>query len=219
MTQSTNEEWRPVPGYEGYYEVSDRGRVRVLDRWVLNRWGTYTRKRGHLLKVRPNGRVYACGKQRLSVQLTGADGKIYNTFVHRLVAAAFVGPAPEGTLVLHADDDPTHNTPGNLRYGTYKENVADSIKNGTRYGLNVTSCQYGHALDAPNLVKKQVGRACLACARARAYTCRRPELKPLKESMADAYYRAIMGGVKFNVKVWSEQEVARCGRGGQGLAA
>ena len=44
------EQWLPVPGYEGYYEVSDLGRVRSLDRMVMTgRAGTKLRK-GVMLK-------------------------------------------------------------------------------------------------------------------------------------------------------------------------
>ena len=39
------EEWRPVPGYEGRYEVSSHGRVRSLDAYCGNRFGTRTLSR------------------------------------------------------------------------------------------------------------------------------------------------------------------------------
>lgn len=38
------EQWKDVPGYEGYYQVSDKGRVRSLDRWVDNNGGKFFRK-------------------------------------------------------------------------------------------------------------------------------------------------------------------------------
>ena len=34
-----NEEWRPIPGYEGYYEASTAGRIRSVDRMQTGRWG------------------------------------------------------------------------------------------------------------------------------------------------------------------------------------
>ncbi len=46
--------------------------------------------------------------------------------VHRLVAEAFLGPAPEGKpLVRHLDNDPTNLAASNLRWGSHKENSAD----------------------------------------------------------------------------------------------
>lgn len=35
------EVWRDVPGYEGYYQVSDMGRIRSVDRTVLTKNGTF----------------------------------------------------------------------------------------------------------------------------------------------------------------------------------
>lgn len=46
--------WKPVRGFEGFYEVSNHGRVRSLDRWhdIANKWGGVTRRvvRGHILR-------------------------------------------------------------------------------------------------------------------------------------------------------------------------
>jgi hypothetical protein len=44
--------------------------------------------------------------------------------VHRLVCLAFNGPPPfEGALVLHIDENGLNNRPGNLMWGTQKENM------------------------------------------------------------------------------------------------
>jgi hypothetical protein len=37
--RANTERWRQVPGYEGHYEVSDRGRVRSIDRVVIMKDG------------------------------------------------------------------------------------------------------------------------------------------------------------------------------------
>jgi len=58
-------------------------------------------------------------------------GKSAKYAIHRLVAEAFIGPAPAGLLVLHRDDDSSNNTPDNLYYGTPKDNGADKVRNGT----------------------------------------------------------------------------------------
>lgn len=52
--------------------------------------------------------------------------------VQHLVAAAFIGPRPEGMLVLHGDGCRTNNTAANLRYGTHSDNAADAARHGTR---------------------------------------------------------------------------------------
>lgn len=39
MNATLNEEWRPIPGWEGMYEVSDQGRIKSLERLVRGRFG------------------------------------------------------------------------------------------------------------------------------------------------------------------------------------
>lgn len=54
-------------------------------------------------------------------------------YVHRLVLEAFVGPCPEGMECRHLDGNPANNRPGNLAWGTPRENQADSARHGTAY--------------------------------------------------------------------------------------
>jgi hypothetical protein len=44
------EQWRPIAGYEGFYEVSDRGRVRSLDRVIIRSDGRPYRAKGRILR-------------------------------------------------------------------------------------------------------------------------------------------------------------------------
>jgi len=113
--ESANEEWREVPGYLAY-EVSNFGRVRR--RKSARGWGA-----GHIL------RPAAARGGHLYVILS--DGKsTRKQYVHRLVALAFVGPEPHpGAFVLHRDDIPTNNSPGNLYWGTHAQNVEDAKLN------------------------------------------------------------------------------------------
>jgi hypothetical protein len=110
---STTETWRPVVGFEGLYEVSDLGRVRNIKR----RNGTSV---GLILRQNPNGIGYAAlGLRR--------DGKSFAGRVHMLVAAAFMGPAPEGCEVNHLDGDKMNPRLDNLEYVTHTENVRHAI--------------------------------------------------------------------------------------------
>lgn len=57
-----------------------------------------------------------------------------NHLVHRLMLLAFVGPPPLGKpFALHENDIPDDNRLGNLRWGSSKENRADSRRNGTEH--------------------------------------------------------------------------------------
>jgi hypothetical protein len=111
-----DEVWKPVPGYEDY-DVSNHGRVRrreAVGRWPAN----------HVLRP---GEAYS---GHLYVILTGPNRRTRKEFVHRLVAKAFIGPAPfERAMVLHHDDCPKNNKPGNLYWGDHRQNVRDAKLN------------------------------------------------------------------------------------------
>ncbi|MET3527254.1 NUMOD4 domain-containing protein [Phenylobacterium koreense] len=112
------EQWRPVVGQEGKYEVSDLGRVRSLDRVIIRSDGRSYRATGRLLKLQTRDARY------FSVTIGGRSIR-----VHELVAAAFLGPRPAGKQVLHSDDDGHHNYLDNLRYGAASENRSDACLN------------------------------------------------------------------------------------------
>src|SRR5690606_32995059 len=97
------------------------------------------------------------------------DGERSMRTVHALVLEAFVGPRPTSTEACHANGDRTDARLANLRWDTHSANVQDTLRHGTHSEARKTSCPFGHALVAPNLVPSHHGRACLACSRARAY--------------------------------------------------
>ncbi|WP_180768758.1 HNH endonuclease signature motif containing protein, partial [Vibrio parahaemolyticus] len=53
--------------------------------------------------------------------------------VHELVALTFIGERPKGQVTRHLDGDKLNNRPGNLMYGTEKENQSDRLMHGTSY--------------------------------------------------------------------------------------
>lgn len=116
---TVNEEWRPVVGYEGLYEVSDMGNVRSLDRIIRQaaRSGKVYEKaiRGHMLRPgrMPGG--------HMSVSL----GRKNSRCVHDLVLTAFEGPRPEGQEARHLDGAPANNRRGNLAWSSRGDNGRD----------------------------------------------------------------------------------------------
>lgn len=156
MTRVTSEEWRPVVGYEGLYEVSDYGRVRSLDRWVT---------RGSAHHVQP-GRVLRPGTTKGGHQLVAlsVNGVATSLFVHRLVLAAFVGPCPDGMEGLHWDDDKLNNKLTNLRYGTRGDNLRDMVRNGRHWQAKKTHCKRGHEFTPENTFSQGGNRrGCITC--------------------------------------------------------
>lgn len=122
-----NEEWRPVVGYEGWYEVSSQGRVRSVARTVMFADGRARQYDGKQLST-----YLGNGYLRTTLKRNGKD---FRAHVHTLVAEAFIGPRPEGQEVCHWDGDRANAELSNLRYGTRIENAADRIRHGTHVRL------------------------------------------------------------------------------------
>lgn len=121
-----SEEWMPVKGYEGMYEVSNIGRIRSLDRSVVSKIGVKKRVKGLVLK-QANVRGY------LGVSLA-KDGVRKMTKVHRIVAEAFI-PNPENKpQVNHKDGNKENNRVENLEWATALENQMHAIRTGLKTG-------------------------------------------------------------------------------------
>ena len=150
----STEEWREVVGAEGFYAVSCHGNVMSLDHVIARTDRQIWRIRGGPMKTHIRGVRYPSVAIFKKVRL-----------VHHLVAEAFIGPRPEGMLVLHRDDDPFNNTVENLCYGTYSQNMRDKVANGNHHNARKTHCKRGHALSGDNLYINPKGgnRHCLAC--------------------------------------------------------
>lgn len=120
------ETWKPAPDFEGYYEVSDMGRVRVLDRWVnAGRDG----RRFNPGRIMKRGLV---GSGYLAVGFVVSGQKKANRLVHSLVLETFVGPRPKGMVACHIDGDRYNNRLENLRWDTQKSNLEDAHALGRR---------------------------------------------------------------------------------------
>ena len=133
------EEWRPVVGYEGLYEVSSYGKVRSLDRYVKTCYGSYRLHKGKVLSPGKDTDGY------LKVCLS-CNGKNKMFFVHRLAAQAFLLNPDNLPEINHKDEDKTNNSVDNLEwcdrsynnnYGTARIRAKDTaIKNGYWTGLS-----------------------------------------------------------------------------------
>ena len=104
------EVWAPIPNWDGY-EASTYGRIRSVDRTIVDSRGRSIRLRGRVLAVGHHG----IGHEH--VMLSRSRERVTSQ-VHRLVLATHVGPCPDGMEVLHINGDPTDNRLTNLRYGT-----------------------------------------------------------------------------------------------------
>jgi hypothetical protein len=146
---SEQEEWRPVVGFPEYC-VSSLGRVVSYFRPTKPR----------LLKsTRPE-------KGYPQVVVRNSERRVTRN-VHQLVAEAFLGPAADGQVVRHLDGNPLNNELSNLCWGSYSENLFDSVRHGTHAMARKTHCPQGHPYDEANTYWYRRMRYCIACKRAR----------------------------------------------------
>ena len=117
--------WKDIKGFEGYYQVSNKGNVRSLTREQTTKRGVTKRYQGKLLKQRPNSSGY------LRVELKSPE-RVERWFVHRLVAVHFVdNPFPEvNTIVNHLDSNFLNNAADNLEWTTLRGNMQHALNQG-----------------------------------------------------------------------------------------
>lgn len=112
------EEWRPVPGYEGIYSVSDLGNVRIE---VKRRYSNL--RAGQQVKPGRDRDGYF----HIGLSTTGSHEQRRLFKVHRLVWEAFCGPIPPGLQINHKNGVRDDNRLENLELMTCGENIRHSI--------------------------------------------------------------------------------------------
>lgn len=107
--------WKPVPNYEGLYEVSNKGKIRSLDHEVVSSTGQRYMVKGRVLKPTNAGKGY------LSVMLW-KKGKSKRVYLHIIVATVFIPNPHNYPVVNHKNGDKTKCEASNLEWTTYSGN-------------------------------------------------------------------------------------------------
>lgn len=134
--KNEQEIWKDVKNFEGFYQVSNLGRVKSLERLVRHKPGQHRLVKERILSPCQDN----CGY--LHVRL--ANDGVYKLFkVHRLVAMHFLESYSEDLTVNHINHDRTDNRAENLEMLTLKENILDKDFNRKIYckELNQYICQ------------------------------------------------------------------------------
>lgn len=158
-TNSVREEWRAVPSFEGRYEVSDLGGVRPV----------LASRRNPNREPLSRNHTDRYGYPRVSLY---RDGQKFKCRTHQLVAAAFLGPVPDGHEVNHKNGVKGDARLVNIEYVTKRENAQHALRTGLSGKLTVEAVREMRALRASGALLRElsdrfgvpvdtVSRACL----------------------------------------------------------
>lgn len=112
--------WKPIPGFDGMYEVSNMGRVKSCKRTRKSKAGSLSNVQERILKQRSDKNGYK------EIALS-KDGKLHFFRCHRLVAMAFIPNPNHFPVINHKDEDVTNNMVSNLEWCSVSYNTRYSV--------------------------------------------------------------------------------------------
>lgn len=120
------EEWKDIKGFEGFYQISNYGNGRSVERTIerLSRWGKLVKVTYPSVDLKKN--IVGKGYRRFDLC---KNGEYTHKYVHQLVWETFVGDIPEGMEIDHITpiSDGGGDELSNLRVGTRKDNMHNEI--------------------------------------------------------------------------------------------
>ena len=119
--------WKDIPNYEGYYKVSNLGRIKTVERLVSNKTGYRKVKERVKSQYKSKRGYYSSKLSKLGIRKT--------EFTHQLVAMAFLNHKPDGykLVVDHIDGDTTNNCIDNLQLISQRENTTKNSKGTSKF--------------------------------------------------------------------------------------
>ena len=97
-----DEVWKDIPGFEGFYQASNLGSIRSLDRYLNYKNKGLTLRKGKKLSLKTSSKGY------LEVTLV-INGKCYYKRVHQLVALTFIPNPNNYPYINHINEIKTDN--------------------------------------------------------------------------------------------------------------
>jgi len=111
--------WKSVKGYKGYYEVSNNGLVRSVDRVIIRKDGEKRKYKGRVLKF-----SISFGGYKQVVLMKNGISKTLK--IHRLVAISFIQNRNNYLCVNHINGNVLDNNTKNLEWCTHQYNTEHS---------------------------------------------------------------------------------------------
>lgn len=123
--------WKDIKNYEGYYQVSNTGKIRSLDRYIISKLKNTDKVKikGKTLKLVIRGSYY-------SIQLF-KNGKYNQRPIHRIVAETFIANVQNKPQINHIDGNKLNNYIDNLEWCTQSENMKHA------YDIGLKTKRYG----------------------------------------------------------------------------
>ena len=129
--------WKPIPSYEGHYEISDTGLCRSLKTYHFNR-----ADKERLLT--PN--ITRCGYVTYGLCLPNKERKFINA--HRVAWEVFNSLIPEGLQINHKNGIKTDNRLCNLEVVTMSENMTHRYRELGLNGVQGSKSHYAKLTEA-----------------------------------------------------------------------
>ena len=118
--------WKDIKGYEGLYQVSNLGYIKSLSKTkeIINNNKKYVKT----IKEKELKGNFHQGYRTVGLV---KNGKMKTTYIHRLVAEAFIPNPNNYPMVNHIDEDKSNNYYKNLEWCTceYNNNYGNKLKN------------------------------------------------------------------------------------------
>jgi len=184
------EQWYDIEGFNGFYQVSNKLRVKSVGRITTQKNGKSYTVKTRILSQCIDDVGYLCIKLR-------KDKKTITYRVHRIIAKTFIPNPNNKRCVNHINGIKTDNRVENLEWVTHSENAIHAIeKLGAQFGKSASDpevrkkmsigskrakdiknggnkCRHGHELTPENLRKRKDGvRACRICANEACRRCK-----------------------------------------------
>jgi len=121
-----SEIWKDIKNYEGYYQISNKGRVKSLNRIVPHSYSGKLTLPEKILKLHKKSNGY------YTVSLCKNTRKGIRFYVHRLIAEAFI-PNPQNYIEInHIDGNGYNNSLSNLEWCTHSYNMNHAVITGLK---------------------------------------------------------------------------------------
>lgn len=178
MGRKMTEEWKSIIGFE-HYMISSLGRVKSLDRSIIDKKGIRQRYKG---KIRKN--VFFSQRRGYYAIIINNGGKQKRFLIHRLMALHFIPNPDNKPCVNHKDGNGMNNRLDNLEWVTVKENSEHAFRNGLMDSI-IGSNQHNSKLTEKDIpvIRKMIseGKSCLEIAK--TYKVRSTAISKIKRSI------------------------------------